>query len=214
MGTADTDGVRNVYFEDCTFDGFLAAAIDVDQGARVTVRHCTFTDSCIVVHGGNAGVNDTSVRGGHHLEVYDSSFVRVTNTFGIVAWVWLRGATMVFANNTVAEASSPDGFSYNNYAELRLSCGCTGSPAYPMDYQVGQSIFPADATPNNPALIFGNTGAGASSGNFISISGSSGGGITCALPGNYIQSGRDYQTSNTWGWAPLAYPHTLRSGLT
>jgi SPP1 family predicted phage head-tail adaptor len=209
MGTADTTGEANNYFEDCTWSGFLEVAGDIDNGAKAVYRNCTFTDSSLVVHGGNSGVNDTSAYGGRHLEVYDCTFDRVSNDVGLNKWVWWRGSSGVFANNSVENADSPDGFSYPGKPELILSCGCTGSPAYPMQYQVGQSTDTPDATPGQPLAIFGNTGVSMT----ISISGTSGGGITCGLPGDYIQSGRDYVLSNTWGWAAYAYPHPLRAGI-
>ena len=35
--------------------------------------------------------------------------------------------------------------------------------------------------------------------------------VSCANPGGYIQQGRDYVLSNTWGWTPYTYPHPLQS---
>ena len=208
MGVEDASGVANTYFEDCTWDGFLEISMDVDDGARVVVRNCVFTDSSITVHGGGSGTsgNDSSIVGGRHLEIYDCSFVRVSNLLPINKWVWWRGSSGVFANNVLAKADSPDGFSFPNKTELRLSVGCPGP--YPLTFQVGQSAAIADATPDRPLLIFGNTGAGAVDTNFI--------GITenplsaCGNPEDFIQLGRDYQLSNTWGWVAYPYPHPLR----
>lgn len=209
MGTADTNGETNTYFEDCTWDGFLEVSMDVDNGARVVVRHCTFTDSSIVVHGGGSGSsgNDTSSYGGKHLEVYNCTFVRVSNAVAINKWVWWRGGGGVFANNTVAEASSPDGSSFPNKPELRFTVGCPG--AYPLSYQVGQTILPAENGPVKPLAVFGNTGAGAGSGNFITIGENPNN--SCGTPSNYIQASRDYVTTNSWSWTAYEYPHPLDS---
>lgn len=211
MGQDDTTGEMNTYFEDNFWQNLLEVAVDVDNGARVVMRHETFQDSSIVYHGGGSGSSgqDTSSYGGRHLEVYDCDFNRV-DTGALSAlnkWVWVRGGGgFVFANNTVDVNSTGQ---YPNKEELRFSVGCPGNPGHPLAYQFGQSTQAPDATPNQPALIFGNTGSGTGAG-FITISGTSGEGITCSAPNDYIQSGRDYMTSNTWGWTAYTYPHPLR----
>jgi len=221
MGDADVNGLTNNYIEDCTFTNFLEVAGDIDGGARNVYRYCTFTDSSLVVHGGGSahtaaegGGNDTSAYGGRHLEVYGCSFNRVSNTNAINKWVWMRGATGVFANNIVMNADSPDGSSYPNKNEIRMSVACvdndpTNRPAHPMLMQVGQSDMSRDTTPNQPYLIMGNTWAGGFTPVF-GVDGDNGGGLTCAIPSTYIQAGRDYVTTNTWGWVPFTYPHPLR----
>lgn len=208
MGTADTTGETNTYFEDCTWEGFLEVSMDVDNGGRVAVRHCTFTDASIVCHGGGSGSsgNDTSSYGCKHLEVYNCTFDRVSNAHAINKWVWWRGGGGVFANNVLEKADSPDGSSYTNKPELRLTVGCPG--AYPLTYQVGQTEVPAENGPAKPLAIFGNTGAGASDSNFIVVGENPNN--SCGTPGNYIQSGRDYVTSNSWSWVAYEYPHPLR----
>ena len=205
MGMDDPTGEINTYFEDCSWSGFLEVSMDVDNGARVVVRYCTFTDSSIVAHGGGGG-NDTSQYGNKHVEIYNCTFDRVSNANAVNKWMWWRGGGGVFVNNSVEDASSPDGSSYPNKPEIQLSVGCPD--AYPMTYQVGQAEVPADATPDFPIIITGNTGAGAGSGNFITIGENPNN--ACATPGDYIQSGRDYVTSNTWGWTAYTYPHPLR----
>jgi hypothetical protein len=220
MGTADTNGTINNYIEDCTFTNFLEVAGDVDGGARNVYRYNQFNDSSLVVHGGGqvptftpeeGGGNDTSSYGGRHLEVYNNTFNRVSNDYPINKWVWMRGATGVFANNTVENADSPDGSSYPNKTEVRLTlaCGTDPHPAYPMLMQVGQSDMSRDTTPACPYLVFGNTAVGGFTLS-VTVDGDNGGGLTCPIPETYIQAGRDYATSNTWGWAPYTYPHPLR----
>lgn len=216
MGTADTNGDKNVYFEDVTWTNFNEIAFDCDNGIRAVVRHSTMTDSGFTAHGGGSGTseNDTSSVGCRHMEFYDNTFVRVSNAAAVNKWVWWRGSSGVFANNVVPKADSPDGFSYAGKPELLFGVGCETS-SYPIRYQVGQSTDTADATPDNPILVFGNTGAGASDSNFILVAenGTGGGGHTCSNPASFIQAGRDYNTSNTWGWTKYQYPHPLRSSL-
>ena len=209
MGTADTNGDINTYFEDCTWTGFLEASLDVDDGSRCVFRHCTFNDSSLTVHGGGSGgsLNDTSAYGGRHLEIYDCTFDRVDNNYPVNKWVWWRGSSGVFANNTYEDASSTNS-NYPNKPELVLTVGCGGG-AYPRQYQVGQSTQTPDATPNNPILIFGNTRVGGSSGAFIAIGENPNN--LCSTPQDYIIEDRDYSLSNSWSWTPYPYPHWLRS---
>jgi hypothetical protein len=212
MGTDDTDGTTNTYFEDNVWTWFGEVTVDVDNGGRVVCRNELFNDSSMVYHGGGSGTSgqDTSSYGGRHLEVYDCEFNRTSSEVdaSINKWVWVRGGGgFVFANNAVDNANN---IHYSGKQNVRLSVGCPGNPGHPLAYQVGQNGQTPDATPNQPALIFGNTGTAIAAG-LISISGTSGGGITCGSPGDYIQNGRDYETSNTWGWTAYPYPHPLRA---
>ncbi len=209
MGTADTNGESNIYFEDNTWTNFLEIALDCDNGARVVARYNTLNDSSFTAHGGGSGTsgNDTSTVGCRHFELYNNTFNRVSNAVAINKWLWMRGSSGVFANNVLDDASSPDGSSYPNKPEILLTVGCPGS--YPVRYQVGQSTDSPDATPDNPFLIFGNSGVGAASANFVAIGQNPNN--SCGTPTDYIQSGRDYATTNVWSWAALTYPHPLRS---
>lgn len=212
MGDLDTTGEANIYFEDCVFRGITEAAIDNDNGGRTVIRYCDVYDSCLAQHGGGNGTSgqDTSTYGGRHLEIYNNTFIRENDTISLNKWVWIRGSTGLFVDNTVDEASAPPNFP--NKDNVRFSVGCPGNPGYPLAYQFGQSTQTPDATPNSPFLIYGNTGSALIDG-LITISGTSGEGITCVAPNDYIQSGRDYETSNTWGWAPYIYPHPLRGAV-
>lgn len=108
FGTNDTTGARNIYFEDNTWTNILETAIDSDVGARVVIRHNTFIDSSLVFHGGAPA--DSSPGGGNHFEIYNNNSVRVSNAFAINKWIWVRGGSGVIANNVMARADSPDGF--------------------------------------------------------------------------------------------------------
>ena len=211
FGTQDSNGERNIYFEDNVFRGILETMPDGDAGSRLVIRYNRFIDSSIVFHGGQP--TDSSPNGGtRQFEVYNNTFERVSNSAAINKWIWVRGSTGVIANNTMARAESPDGSSYPNKHEIFLTVGCpTG---YPVQYQVGQSNVSPESPPSHPLAIFGNTGPGTSDSNFIDVDGSDTAGPSCATPNNYIQQGRDFVLSNSWGWTPYVYPHPLQSGQT
>ena len=208
LGTSDTTGERNIYFEDNLFNGVSETMPDGDVGARLVIRSNIYTDSSIVFHGG--APSDSSPNGGiRQFEVYSNTFVRASNSIALNKWIWVRGGTGVIANNNFARAESPDDRSYTNKPEIRLSLACpTG---YPVQYQVGQSSATPENPPSRPLLIFGNTGAGATDSNFLRVDSSDTAGGSCGSPGNYIKSGRDYMLSNAWGWTPYTYPHPLQS---
>ena len=210
-GADDTNGDKNCYFEDNLIQNFRDGFLDIDNGARSVFRHNVMRDAPFLVHGGGSGTSgqDTSTHGGRNVQIYDNTLDRVSNRMAMNQWLWLRGSTGVFLDNNLDEASSPDGSSYPNKPGLRLTVGCPGNREYPLRYQVGQDTLRADATPDHPFMIAGNTGAGAQSDDFIVIAGESGGGITCSAPNDYIQLGRDYVTSNTWGFSKYTYPHPL-----
>jgi hypothetical protein len=207
FGATDTGGERNIYFEDNTFTNIAETAPDGDVGSRIVVRYNLYVDSSIVFHGGYP--NDSSPDGGtRHFEVYNNTFDRVSNSIPINKWIWARGSSGVIANNVMDRADSPDGSSYPNKPEISLTVGCPNP--YPMQYQVGQSNQVPEGPPTRPLMIFGNTGAGSLDANFIVVGGSGTAGPPCSTPGNYIQRGRDYVLSNTWGWTPFTYPHPLQ----
>lgn len=208
LGADDASGERNIYIEDNTFTNISETGPDGDMGARLVIRGNTYVDSSIVFHGGYPA--DSSPNGGtRHFEVYNNRFQRVSNNIGVNKWIWVRGATGVIANNVMDRADSPDGSSYPNKHELLLTVGCPSG--YPVQYQVGQALRTPEAIPSRPLAIFGNSGAGTSDANFITIRGSETAGPSCASPSTYIQQGRDYVLGNTWGWRPYTYPHPLQS---
>lgn len=217
LGTADTNGTANCYFEDNTFTGCLQQSVDGSNGARIVFRHNTMIDSACVIHG-----FDTDPFGGaRHFEFYDNTFTRVTNAHPINRWLYIRGATGVITDNVFDRADSPDGSSYPNKVEIDLtvqslrrstgtftSCWAGG---YPCPHQVGQIDDATDATPDWPLAIWNNTGAGTLDANFIARTNYSpdecGGGPDVTT---FIQEGRDYITSAASGYTKYTYPHPLR----
>ena len=69
MGTKDTNGDRNLYVEDCTFNSMPLQCFDFDDASRIVVRYCRFTNSAITSHG-----QDTSPVGMRHFEIYNNVF--------------------------------------------------------------------------------------------------------------------------------------------
>jgi hypothetical protein len=209
LGADDTTGERNIYFEDNTFTNIVETMPDGDMGSRIVIRHNIYVDSSIVFHGG--APNDSSPNGGtRQFEVYNNTFDRVSNSIPVNKWIWVRGSSGVIANNSMERSDSPDMSTYPNKPEILLTVGCPNP--YPMQYQVGQSNQTQENPPTHPLAIFGNTGAGTTDGNFITVAGSNTAGPPCSTPNNYIQKGRDYVLSNTWGWTPYTYPHPLTLG--
>jgi hypothetical protein len=208
LGNADSTGERNIYFEDNVFTNILETGPDGDAGGRFVIRYNTYVDSSIVFHGGSP--TDSSPRGGtRQFEVYNNTFDRVSNAFAINKWIWVRGSSGVIANNNMEPAESPDGFSYPNKSEIRLTLACPSG--YPVQYQVGQSNQTPESSPSRPLLIFGNTGAGATDEDFVDVLSSNTAGGSCSSPNDYIKLNRDYFLTNRWGWTPYTYPHPLQN---
>lgn len=88
-----------VYLEDCTFDWADATnqtPIDDSQyGGSLVVRHCTFNGGYVQNH--STG-HENGKLGGFKLEVYNNTF---TGNASIARWVFMRGGSGVFFNNTV-----------------------------------------------------------------------------------------------------------------
>lgn len=212
LGTLDTTGSANNYVEDNTFTN-LRDGWDCDDGSKMAFRHNTLNDSSYITHGGGNGgsANDTSTYGCRQLEIYDNTFHRINTGASdgpINRWVWFRGSSGVIVNNVMDEANAAP--NWNSGQQVLLSVGCLGG-TYPRQYQTGQSTQTADATPNHPIYIAGNTGFGVPAGE-IDVAGNPNAPNACGSPGTYIQLGRDYVTTN-WGWVAYPYPHPLRTGL-
>jgi hypothetical protein len=216
LGGNDANGRTNTYLEDNTFTRTLAQSVDCDDNGRLVFRYNRMNDAALVVHG-----RDTSPQGCRQWEVYNNTFRRMANTYAINRWLYVRGATGVFTDNVLDEADSPDRQTYPNKAEVDLTVQNLRRKAgpnaccrtYPCPHQVGQSTDAPDATPDEPAAFWNNTGPGARSSNYIVTSNYTaddcGGGPDVS---GFIQSGRDYVTSAKSGYTKYAYPHPLRTG--
>src|SRR5207302_1514711 len=65
LGAHDTDGIRNTYIEDNTFNNGTNQCIDADDASRVVFRHNIMNFSSFNSHG-----RDTSPVGVRHFEIY------------------------------------------------------------------------------------------------------------------------------------------------
>lgn len=218
-GALDTTGTKNNYVEDSWIGGAKEIIIDCDDGGRVVFRHNNFIDSGFTAHGGGNGVNDndTSLQGCRFFEAYDNRFVRINNNNVLTdrnmsIWIWMRGALLVFRDNAMDDVNIQ---SYSGKQNIRLGVGCTGF-SYPEEYQVGQTTTTPTTPPTNPVIISGNsagphTDATATATFPAVVENNTAGGHLCATPGTFIQSGRDYMTTNTWH-TKFTYPHPAQSG--
>lgn len=224
IGTNDTTGENNIYFEDNTFTGLLQQSVDGSNGAKVVFRYNQMNDSALVMHGA-----DTDQFGGNrHWEVYNNTFNRVYANAPVNNWIYVRGATGVFTDNVFEEAGSEGGSigdtgCYPGKPEIDLTiqnlrrnagdypCWNAGDGGYPAPHQIGQLTHARDATPDFPVAIWNNTGAGTMT---IDVSNyepdECGGGDDAAT---YVTLGRDYITSAASGYTKYTYPHPLRSGV-
>src|SRR5262249_3315821 len=67
MGTLDTNGDKNLYIEDSTFNN-VGQCPDVDENGRVVLRHSQIIGSAGLTHG------TTSTYGGRFIEFYNDTF--------------------------------------------------------------------------------------------------------------------------------------------
>ena len=223
MGTRDTDGTKNIYIEDNTFNGQSNGTIDCDDNCRVVMRHNSFIES----GGYNSHGADSSPYGARHFEIYSNSFTfpDVTCTNGnnslsnINQYIWVRGGTGVIFDNSFATLSSS---CWGRKTEVKLSIrgaeddrpqGTCAQVTYPVPHQLGQSNNgTTDIT--DPIYFWGNTGT-------MQIAGGWGWGNPCGFTWTtFFQWGRDGINPNATGgtakpaYAPYAYPHPLISSGT
>jgi hypothetical protein len=197
LGTNDTNGDINLYIEDNAFTNVTETAPDGDNGSRLVIRYNTYTDSSIVFH--STSPNDSGDYGGtRHFEIYNNTFVRDDPDTPMNKWVWVRGASGVIRDNVWDEVSSSE---YPGKPEIRFTVGCPTS--YPIQYQVGQTTSTPTGPPDKPVAIVNNTGP-------LNISVEGGPIVTCGGATSYVQSGRDYVTTQTWSYTKYTYPHPAR----
>lgn len=110
MGTHDTTGKRNVYFEGGTYTGLNIC--DCDDGGRVVIRHTTCNQGCFNSHG-----CDTSAFGMRHFEIYNCDFNNpVTGWNQSNGYIWVRGGSGAVFNN-----SFEDLWGWGDGTEIKLS---------------------------------------------------------------------------------------------
>jgi len=96
LGTLDTNGSSNLYIEDSTWTNF-GQSPDMDDGARVVIRHTTLNGNSGLTHG------FTSAYGGRQFEYYNDTFTTTTSNRNVAGrYFWARAGTGVFHDNSVA----------------------------------------------------------------------------------------------------------------
>lgn len=176
MGSRDTTGLNNTYFENSTVNGGSNGIFDCDDNCRVVVRYNTFNES----GGFNSHGDDSSPVGMRHFEIYSNAFNFPDQTCtggnsslsNISQYIWLRGGTGVIYNNSFAPLSSscwgdkPEirgsirgiqddlAFLPPTYTSRIASCGAV---TYPAPNQLGQN-FNGTSLFTDPIYVWGNTG--------------------------------------------------------
>jgi hypothetical protein len=227
MGTADTTGLANSYVEDCTFNGLFLQAIDIDDNARVVVRHNTFNDSAI----GSDG-QETAPWGLRHFEVYNNTFVFHTSggpyPLNLNYWFEVGGGTGVIWGNVMPDIASQQWGAKESIslADLNIQRGSNNvgcQTHYPSARQVGQTWVDGgsgysyqgaaiDGTGygTDPLYIWNNTGgSNAQNPGLNDYPDNCGNGLKVA---DFIKPGRDYMLAIKPGYTPYPYPHPLRNG--
>ena len=114
MGTNDTTGENNIYFEDNTFRNFAIQVLDLSVGSRNVIRYNTFINSAIASHG-----KETGALAHRHTELYKNTF-KIDNPGDVycpgigymVSWINLRGGTLVVTDNSMADIPARCGGTY------------------------------------------------------------------------------------------------------
>jgi hypothetical protein len=219
FGTHDQEGLGNTYVEDCVFHQTIIGCINLDDNSRVVLRHNVFDNSQIGSHG-----QETSVYGARHWEIYDNQFkCAQDNPYNLNTFIQLRGGTGVITDNNFEDI--PWGKAkiqlcvFNIRRRGQIPC----QTHYPASRQVGQGWIGASgysypSVPENgsgyftdPICIWGNTGAGASSPNFVSLNEYNP--DECGnnqVITDYVKLGRDYKLEPRSDYQKYPYPHPLR----
>lgn len=185
MGSADTTGKNNFYFEQCDFTAMLNATDD-DSNARTVYRYSTFKYAALGSHGA-----DTSNYGNRHFEAYNCTFIydnQGTASPNMTWWIYLRGGTMAIHDNVLPVQNSGGYWSGGgvNMTVMNLqrnagphggwgvinTSGRTGGWDYPAPRQVGRGNLTNAQT--FPVWLSGGPypGPGATwSGNYVTFSG-------------------------------------------
>jgi hypothetical protein len=193
MGALDTNGLVNVYIEDCTCEN-VGQFPDVDDHGRAVFRHNTIDGCTGVTHG------FTSSWGGRHVEFYNNIFAvsfGARNHTG--RYFWIRAGTVVSTNNVVNDSAVPGAYGHPDMFDIGDN---TPPGSYPMPRQPG---FGHNGTTNvsDPIYVWNNTGARAYTINFSNDWDS------------IVHVNRDIFVNNGAkpGYSKYTYPHPLRQGL-
>lgn len=220
VGSNDTDGLSNLYIEDCYFFGLVLGAVDCGDNFRGVVRHCVFDNSAITIHG-----QDTDPVGMRHLEVYDNELIfdalpePSDETANLNYWVTWRGGSGIFTDNVVDNITSWAWGNKNEitmeYQPLRRDAGPNScyAGAYPAPHQPGQGHDGVEAILEG-VWIWNNTGTVVVEPVDYSPDECSGG----QSIDDFLQLDRDFFLEEPTAATPFfpyekfTYPHPLREG--
>lgn len=195
MGTADTDGLVNVYFEDCLFDWF--GQLDVDDNGRVVARNSTHNGIGWQTHG------FTSAVGGRHFECYDCDLLNTRANRNHRRHFWLRAGTCLFTDNVAAN----DNTGYGSLILLSYGDNVDPSGSYPVDRGPGRG-HNGSAHVGDPVHIWGNTGGANTAWGL---------GGNAAWSSHFVEDRDIFVSANDddvkAGWAKYEYPHPLRTQI-
>jgi len=209
LGTLDTNGDQNLYIEDSKFI-YVGQCPDVDDNARVVIRHSQYIGSSGLTHG------STSSEGGRQVEFYDNEFTYPNQKRNLNRYFWWRAGTAVITRNSIQAISgqmwgnkSSFAFTVEN-ARRSGTFGCCTS--YPCHHQVGFGGDGSKQVPE-PIYIWDNTGNGASR-----IGLSEGDPANCGTAystSDFFKLNRDYfvDAGPKPGYTPYPYPHPLTASI-
>lgn len=150
MGSLDTNGNVNVYFEDCLW--YLWGQSDTDDNGRVVVRYSTMNGTGWQTHG------FTSSFGGRHVEIYNMTLTNNVVGRNHRIYAWCRAGTFLFTDNSVSNQNT----GFGTVRLLDIGDNTSPSGAYPVNRQPGYG-HNGSAHVSDPIYIWNNTGGAASS---------------------------------------------------
>ena len=195
MGDADTGGLVNVYYEDCTFIR-VGQCPDVDDNGRWVCRYSTLDGA----GGGTHGF--TSAVGGRHIEFYNCTFSttdELRNHNG--RYFWFRAGTGIVTDCVINNAAFPGAYGTPSMLNFGDNTNPTG---YPQERQPG---WGHNGTSHviDPVYMWNNTGARADT---FTVQSS---------PNDWttnVQEDREvYAGTAKPGYAKFTYPHPLRATI-
>jgi hypothetical protein len=143
IGTLDTGGTNNVYFEDCRW--YLWGQSDSDDNGRVVVRYSTIDGTGWQAHG------FTSAFGGRHVEMYNNFLTNGVSGRNHSRYFWLRAGTALFTENTASDNNTGFG------APILFDSTHEGGGTYLVDRQIGCG-HNGTAFVSDPVYIWNQTG--------------------------------------------------------
>ena len=192
MGTLDTNGTVNVYFEDSTFKDH-GAGPDADARSRVVIRYSVLDGVWGFTHG------YTSEAPARHFEHYNNVFRSTTFNRNLAGrYFWIRSGTAVFTDNEVNGATYP--FEWGN--PVLTDIGDNTLPQrYPQSFQPGWG-HNGSTDVRDPIYVWNQTGTRAYTW-----------GVGHGWDSN-VQLNREIFVNSGAkpGYSKYTYPHPLRGG--